>query len=284
VAEIDKYLNLWETHTLIQGKAFAGSSTKLYNVVTGSRIVFTLYVFSISLGASIEIKVKNQFAKDIPTDELLSIVANAPGSTKRVLADFHNYFEIEATVTGGTATFAFGGRIIDNALATKIENAVIEVDLSHTPGIDGRYDSVRIGDGIDLLGVNPDGSLNVNIVSSTSTPSEVIRSEFDTAVGVIANTETEIVSYTVPVGKSALLQRITYGGENVAEYDIYINNIIRERRRTYHGENLCGVADFIGGSEEGLPLDDGDIVSLKLTHIRTYASDHEGRIQVLEIG
>lgn len=73
-------------------------------------------------------------------------------------------------------------------------NAELEVQLSHRddyPDSGDVHDSVRVGDGDDLLEVNDDGSINVNVISgSVDTP--VIYTE----TGSFTDTsETEILSY-----------------------------------------------------------------------------------------
>ena len=63
-------------------------------------------------------------------------------------------------------------------------NAELEVQLSHLdnfPDVGDIHDSVRIGDGEDLLEINPDGSINVVIQSSADIP--VIHKEPNTYIG-----------------------------------------------------------------------------------------------------
>lgn len=167
-----------------------------------------------------------------------------------------------------------------------IENANLDVQLTHkdaTPTPSDVADSVRIGDGVDELAVNDDGSINVNVVSTPSN-TENIRSTFDTAPSVASGSETTIVSYIVPEGIVALLQRVTYSGENVATYNLYVNGVLVERMRTHFGGDLSGEMRFIGGAEEGPKYVTGDEITLKVLHTRPIPADFNGRIQVMEIG
>ena len=167
MADIEKYFHLWETHTLFAELGFSGTKTKIVSVQTGSRLIFTLEVLSIDFGATLTFKANNGYSKDYPLCEILNVPMGSVSVEKRVLTDFHNYFEYEVEVVGGSAEFAIGISVHDNAMTTRIENAVIEVDLSHTLGVDGKYDSVRIGDGFDELQIykafgNPsDGSISI---------------------------------------------------------------------------------------------------------------------------
>lgn len=161
-----RYLRLYETTSLLRGDGPDPIETD-FVVNQGSRLIFSLYVVSISAGAQVSIDVANTFDQDLPYQSVLAMAATAVGYTTRVLTDCHNQFRAKATVTGGTAVYRLGITIVDNALATRIENAVVEVALGHMAGVDGRYDSVRVGDGVDELQVRKaagqpdDGSLDI---------------------------------------------------------------------------------------------------------------------------
>jgi hypothetical protein len=62
-------------------------------------------------------------------------------------------------------------RLTDGAINVGTVNADVEVQLSHRdddPNAGDVNDSVRIGDGVDELGINADGSIDVNVLNSTS--------------------------------------------------------------------------------------------------------------------
>ena len=83
--------------------------------------------------------------------------------------------------------------ITDGSISIGTVNAELEVQLSHKdnyPNSGDVADSVRIGDGIDELAVNPDGSINVELILAT-TPTIVNLNV------VAADTE---YSYALPVG------------------------------------------------------------------------------------
>jgi hypothetical protein len=142
---------------------------------------------------------------------------------------------------------------------------------------------VSVGDGEDQLEVNDDGSINVNIVNSPVS-NENIVTEFNEAPSVASGSETSVVSYVVPAGKVAMLQRITYSGENVATYNLYVNSILKERMRTHFGGDLSGEMVFEGASEEGPKYSTGDLIELKVLHTRPSVGSFNGRIQIMEIG
>ena len=181
----------------------------------------------------------------------------------------------------------FPVQLSDGSVNIETLNANLLVQLSHKdndPNAGDVHDSVRVGDGTDEMEVNSDGSINVNLVSSVTGPSEVVKTKFDEAPSVASGSETSVVSYTVPSGKTARLHRVTYSGENVATYNLYIAGSIEERRRTHFGADLTGDMRFTGAAKEGPLYPAGTVIQLKVLHTRPSAASFNGRIQVLEIG
>lgn len=143
---------------------------------------------------------------------------------------------------------------------------------------------VEISDGTDILQVNPDGSINVNVISTGPAIPQEIVSVFSTAAAVAPGIETTITTYTVPVGKTAMLERLEFGGGNVALFNLYINGVLSHRRRIFFGDGLSESMEFTGVSDNGLSLVAGDIVTIKVLQNRPTSADFEARIQVQEIG
>lgn len=271
--------------TLFPKATYSGSKVANLDIVNGARIVFTMYVSAIDPGAQVNISVKDSFSQAMPPSEVLSWGTDIVGHTKRVLSDFHNLMDVELSVTGGSAEVILGMSVYDNALQTRIdiENAEIDVDLNHKIQPNGTHDSVRVGDGVEELAVNPDGSINVNIVDSVIIP-EVVVPTFASITGVLKDVVTTIVSYTAPIGKKTFLQMVEYGGGNTGKFWVEINNVAQRTGRTYFGGQLKDVFDYDAYSENGLELTPGDIVKLQVEHYRPASGDFEGYIQALEIG
>lgn len=94
----------------------------------------------------------------------------------------------------------FPVQLTDGSINIETLNAQLEVHLNDQ-GAD--YDSVRIGDGSDLLAINPDGSINVVgsiSVSNAETPTIINK------VVISANTE-ETVTFPVGTKRFALMPR-----------------------------------------------------------------------------
>ncbi len=141
--------------------------------------------------------------------------------------------------------------------------------------------SVVDSDG-DQLDVNPDGSINVNIVSGvTNNP---IKNTYAEALAVAAGVETTIVSYVVPlIITKGILQRVSVSGNNVGRYRVFVNGSVVDTRRTYYGGSFNEYFEYSTSASDGMPLNPGDTVVIKILHDRIYVGDFQARIQVLEI-
>ena len=179
---------------------------------------------------------------------------------------------------------ACGDKISDsNPLPVSIPGLTVHVDelnvaLDHRqdyPNAGDPPDSVQIGDGVDVLAINPDGSINVVIPPGAG---GIPVNEFSQISSVAAGVLTDILTYTVPSPYNGILFRIEVGGNNVATYEIYINNIIEARIRTWFSTSLTQICEFSSGAS-GFKLFTGDIVKVKVIHSRPFAGDFEARLQ-----
>lgn len=134
----------------------------------------------------------------------------------------------------------------------------------------------------DVLNVNPDGSINVNILPSTSN-TNTVKNTFGTAAAVVSGATTTIVQYTVPMNKIAILQRSVASGENIGTYTLSINGATQSVLRTYYAGAFNVTFDFVTGQDNGLVLQPGDNVKVEILHNRPYTANFDARIQVFEI-
>lgn len=145
------------------------------------------------------------------------------------------------------------------------------------------HDSVRIGDGTDELEVNADGSINVNIVSG-SPSNKVIVSTYNEITAVASGVLTTITTYTIPILKTAQLQRVSVNGDNIAEFTVLLNATLLETRRTNFGAPLNEDFTFTGTTVDGPALVAGDQIIVKVIHSRPTVGKFGARIQTLIIG
>lgn len=276
----DAMVRLWESRIISDKSVFTGSGSDQFAVDQGSRAIFTFSVPSIDPGTTLTINILNRFGQAENPITLDTIVINAAGISQRVYSDFNQLFEISYVVTGGNATFKVNVMVNDNASTTRIENADLSVDISGYPNTEGRYSSVRVTDGNHEEKINSDGSTNVVSVDG---PYKMALVNAATADPVAAGVTTVIGSYTVPTGKQAWLQLVDCGGENIAEYEVLMNDERIGFKRTWFGGGLNTHFDYRASPQRGLPLTAGDIVSVKVDHSRPAAGIFETRIQVIEL-
>lgn len=140
---------------------------------------------------------------------------------------------------------------------------------------------VSIVEGGNTMTVNPGGSINVNIVEAPVS-GQTVKSFYGSNTVASAATVT-LVSYTVPVGYTAVLERANASGGNVAQYTILINNVTFDLRRTMFGGDLTTDFDYTTGTSNGYVLNSGDNIIIQVTNPRPMAAPFNARLQVLEI-
>lgn len=111
-----------------------------------------------------------------------------------------------------------------------------------------------------------------------------ITYSYNEVSGVVKSILTTINTFIAPIGKTSFLQRVSAGGSNIAAYEVQINGLTVEKRRTFFGAALTTDFEFIGSAESGLELTVGDVVTVKVIHERPNAGDFETKIQVLQVG
>jgi len=143
----------------------------------------------------------------------------------------------------------------------------LEIEISAADG-----DNIAISDGTDTLAVNADGSINVVSTENTNT-----SSIYNEVSSVASFTPTTILS-TVAGGDS-LLKRVDVSGDNIATYELLINASIKDKRRSYFGNSLNCQFEFA----EGLFINSGDVILVRVTHERPSVGTFNARIQLLGV-
>lgn len=151
-------------------------------------------------------------------------------------------------------------------------DANVEVDAA-----DG--DNIAISDGVNTMSVNPDGTINVKIADTVG----ILKSFFNEITSVALATPTTVQTYTVPVGLSAYLQKICVSGTNIATYELLVNAVVIDKKRTWFNGALNAEFDLSDYSKNGLPLVAGNTISIRVTHSRPDVGDFNSRLQVIEV-
>ena len=95
---------------------------------------------------------------------------------------------------------------------------------------------------------------------------------YNTISSVANGSLTDLLSYTVPTGKTLALNRIEVSGENIAKFSVEINTNVKGIRRTYWG-NFNSSFEF-----GGLSLTSGNLVKVKVIHTRASVADFDSTL------
>jgi hypothetical protein len=150
------------------------------------------------------------------------------------------------------------GRLRTDSKITANISGAQEVIISHTD------DSIKIGDGTDFLAVNADGSINVTSVASLPS-NETSYFQYGEISSIPSASETNILSYTVPVATTFFFLRASVSGTNLAIYKVKVNGTTQETKRTWwtkFNEDF----ELSLQNNKGLELSAGDIVTVTVLH------------------
>lgn len=161
--------------------------------------------------------------------------------------------------------------IYSGKFTQKVSINVDNIDVN----LDSSTDSVAIGNMAgDLLDINPDGSINVNVVQTA----QVLKSYFFEVDNVVTGVTEILCSYTAlaPV----YLQKIELSGTNIATFELFIDGILTDRKLTFFNGNLENLFNF----DQGLNISAGQVIVVKVYHNRPDPGNFTARMQILESG
>jgi hypothetical protein len=211
---------------------------------------------------------------------------------KRPVIDLHEIqrqvYEEEPTVALRTHSVDWLGRPYDKTNPFQVQlsdgsinigtvNAELEVQLSHkdnTPNPGDVADSVQIGDGVETLAINSDGSINVVIENAVA---GIPISIYDEILLVPSSLTSTILTYIVPT-TAALLESVNVSGTNIATYEVLVNGVVIDKKRTYFSGALNEVFNF----NNFIKLSTSDIVRIQVTHSRPTTASFNARIALTE--
>ncbi len=101
---------------------------------------------------------------------------------------------------------------------------------------------------------------------------------FNQVNAVASATETTVVSYTVPTGKTAALFMSQVSGDNIAEFRLYADSNLIHTQRTFFGDLNATMKFELRGYE----LTSGQVLSLKVIHNRPMLGSFTGNLQIKE--
>lgn len=126
----------------------------------------------------------------------------------------------------------------------------------------------------DSLDINADGSINVIV---TNPQTSVVKNYYNEISGIATGVTTLVVSQVATANN--LLQKVTFSGTNIAEFELVIDGNTYDKKRTYFGSSLNGEFTF----NDGIAVSSGDSIELFVVHNRPMVGNFNARIQILEI-
>ena len=100
---------------------------------------------------------------------------------------------------------------------------------------------------------------------------------------VTSGSNTDIATYTVPVGKDFYLQSVAMSGTNIAQYTVTVDGNTVARLHTYFGGTLTTQLNFAHGADRGWKLTTGQVVKVRVIHLRPSLGDFNATIQGVEV-
>lgn len=152
--------------------------------------------------------------------------------------------------------------------------------------------TVEIGE-VEIIGTNgnilePNSNGSINVVEAAAPVPLTAQNPTNEISSVASGITTTILTYTVPTGKTASLNKIFASGENIGRYDVLLNGTRIDTNRTYWGSGFNTSFDFTTGFSQynylGYPLNTDDVVTVTILHVQPQLSQHEARFQIIEIG
>lgn len=227
---------------------------------------------SYTLGLTPMVSAPEQNKTSIPDkDQAYMTLEREPVNARRVFVvdDFGNPI-------GTTPENPLHTQLSDGSINIGTVNAQIEVQLTHRdndPEAGDIADSVRIGDGVDELEINPDGSINTVVIFGRS-----FINVFNEISNIPKDTPSTIATYTV-IEPQTQLHKVTVSGENIAKYTVKINNQSIDSSYTYFGGDLNTEFDFTVFNA-GYELQENDIITIEVEHKRPNVGNFNARIQL----
>lgn len=127
---------------------------------------------------------------------------------------------------------------------------------------------VVIGNPEDISGGGGGGSVTtLNILSSYQERTSV-------AMGVTVN----VISHTFSLTNDSKIRAISVSGTNIATYEMFIDSVLIEKKRTYFGSSLDAVFDF----SQGYRVPIGATLEIKAHHFRPSSADFNATLKYTE--
>lgn len=96
---------------------------------------------------------------------------------------------------------------------------------------------------------------------------------FNQVLAVAAGGVATILTYTVPASQTLYINDMTFGGQNIATYQIMVDAVVLMVRRTWFSGGLSVSQSF--GVPQGLAIQSGSVLTISVNNFRPTSSDFE---------
>jgi len=248
----------------LEVKRVVSPTVMILGPTTGPITAFTdLSAYSVLAGATVFANEQKRPTIDINEFERASY-EEEPTVAKRVILvdEFGNKFT-EDNPLPTSATFS--GAI-----------SVGEVDQGEPNSNNKAWPVKVIGTGNDQLKVNADGSINVNIDSTTDKPG--LQISHNEITSVVNGLETTILTVNIN-GQDKRLSKVEVSGDTVAHFRIKLNGTTLVNKRSWWTSfnQTFDFEDF----QNGLLLENGDVLTITVEHTRPFLGSFEATAMLI---
>ena len=249
-----------QTNLELEVKKVVSPTSMIVGPTTGNINAFTdISAYTTALSASVS--ANEQKRPQISADDFeRAVYEEEPTVAKRVILvdEFGNKYDT------------------DNPLPTSAtlsgDITIASVDQGD-PNTIGNAWPVEITDGVDSLAINPDGSINVNVSGSTSTPGLTVTHDEITSVATAV--ETTILTAIAPPGGIRVC-KVEVSGDTVAHYRVKLDGTTIINKRSWW-TNFNQTFDFQEFAN-GLLLTSGQVLTVTVLHDRPFLGAFEATL------
>jgi len=117
---------------------------------------------------------------------------------------------------------------------------------------------------------------NANDISTGA--SLQLKTDYQESIGVVAGITTTVLTKTFSATKESKIYSISCSGENISVYELFINSVLIEKKRTYLGSDLNIKFDYSYGLKASLSA----LLELKIYHTRPSVADFNATLKFTE--
>lgn len=117
-----------------------------------------------------------------------------------------------------------------------------------------------------------------DISGGGGTTSVNLKTDYQSVSAVVNSITTTVLSHTFSSSLASKIYSVSASGENISLYELLIDSVLVEKKRTYFGESLNVSFDFPTGYSVGL----SSLVELKVYHTRPTTADFNATLKYSE--